>query len=384
MTSPEISVLIYTAREDYPYIGKAEGWHCFEPFLRTLSDQTFRDFELVLVDALWESRPDWFRDRPQPFPVKHVPARPNHWHELGRIGISAQINRGFAWVDGRYVWMGAENNLFPPHHLALVSELCRSGMTPVGWYGIADREYAFRPFDQPIAEMGVERGTEVDTRKSCPNVSFNLHGFTRDDLGTMDHRASRFVVDPSLTVTQCHHQNYFGYSSVHTDAAIAVNGFDELMDGRMGLQDVDFGGRLDRYGCNLVMHRNLYVIEPPTKALQDGGVFGGGIRHQVPFQCNYAIWWFNRLTNRRVNTSLPVGFIQDVQERVCGKACPIRDDCRGGRIGESKLFPFCSGEQQATALAWYTNPPGRNLSSERDLRKRSSPPYNRSCIIEAR
>ena len=152
----------------------------------------------------------------------------------------------------------------------------------------------------------------------------------------------------------------------------------------MGLQDVDFGGRLDRYGCNLVMHRNLYVIEPPTKALQDGGVFGGGIRHQVPFQCNYAIWWFNRLTNRRVNTSLPVGFIQDVQERVCGKACPIRDDCRGGRIGESKLFPFCSGEQQATALAWYTNPPVRNLSSERDLRKRSSPPYNRSCIIEAR
>lgn len=139
---PELTVLIYTAQRDYPYAGKAESWHCFEPSLRTLADQTFKDFEVVLVDAHWEKRSDYFAKHPQPFPVKHVPTSPNYWHERKLPGLAAQLNRGFAWADGKYIWMGGENNLFPPHHLALAVELLRLGKLPAAWYVISDRDRA--------------------------------------------------------------------------------------------------------------------------------------------------------------------------------------------------------------------------------------------------
>jgi hypothetical protein len=369
---PEVTMLIYTARTDYPYAGKAEGWHCFEPFLRTLRDQTFKDFELVLVDALWESRPEWFKDHPQPFPVKHVSSRPNYWQDRGRPGLSAQLNRGFVWADGKYVWMGAENNMFPPHHLELFVELSRAGKVPVGWYGIVDERTA--------AERGVV--TRVDGTTSdggsglCPDVIFNLHGFVRDDVVTWDHRGGKFVTDPSLVIAPCHHQNYFGYSSVPLDAAIAINGFDELMDGTMSLLDCDFGSRLELHGCDLVMHRNLYVIEPPV-ATPD---YGGGIRRRAPFQCNYALWWYNRLSGRKVNMRLPVSFVEDVRELSCRSNCLIKEGCSSGQYSESLVYPFCGGLQEPAALEWFAHASDLDLVAQRELRKLGGPPYDRAFI----
>lgn len=380
MPAPEITVLIYTARDDYPYVGKAEGWHCFEPFLRTLADQTFRDFELVLVDALWETRSDWFKNRPQPFPVKHVPSKPNYWQERGRVGLSSQINRGFVWADGRYVWMGAENNLYPPHHLALVAELCRSGKVPAAWYGSADRGCLTWGSDgQLFYNNSAHEGK--GTPGPCPDVSFNMHGFTREDLYTMDHRAARFADDTSLVISPCHHQHYYGYSSVPLDVADAVNGFDELMDGIKSLQDCDFGDRIVHAGCSLVMHRDLYVVEPPTK--QESGTevgYGGGIRNMTSFQCNYAILMHNQLTGRRVNTGLSPGYVEDVQERICRGVCPIQEKCKGGSIGESPMYPFCAGEHEAMAREWHANISSRDLKSERESRRAGRAPYDKGFV----
>lgn len=364
---PEITVLIYTARDDYPYVGKAEEWHCFEPFLRTLADQTFRDFELVLVDALWETRPDWFRDHPQPFSVKHVPSKPNYWQERGRVGLCAQINRGFVWADGQYVWMGAETNLYPPHHLALVAELCRSGKVPSAWYGSANHNC-------------FPEGKGIPS--PCPDISFDMCGFTREDLCTVDHRSKRFIDDPALVISPCHQQHYYGYSAVPLNVAIAVNGFDELMDGVMALQDCDFSGRIVRAGCSLVMHRDLYVVEPTTKPESGKEVgYPGGIRGGVPFQCNYAILQYNQLAGRRVNTRLPPGYAEDVQTRVCRGICPVQEKCRGGTLGaESLMYPFCAGEHEAMARERHTAAPNRDLNAERESRKSRKPPYDKGFI----
>ena len=357
---PEISVLIYTARDDYPYMGKAKSWHCFEPFLRTLAKQTFKDFELVLVDALWETRPDWFSTRPQPFPVKHVPSKPNYWQERGRVGIAAQINRGFIWADGKYVWMGAENNLYPPHHLKLISDIFRSGKVPVAWYGMADR------FDRSKA-LG-----------ACPPVSFDLEGFTRDDLGEMDHRASRLL---GSTTFSCPPEWYYGYSGLPLETALAVNGFDELMDGIKSLHDCDMGNRVVRAGCQLQMHRDLYVIEPTTKPETGAEVgYGGGIRNASSFQCNYAILKHNELSGRRVNVRLPSGYVGDVQARVCRGICSIKDKCSSGTIPESSLYPFCAGEHEATARDWHINAPDHELRTDAESRRQRLPPYDRGFI----
>jgi hypothetical protein len=366
---PEITVLIYTARNDYPYVEKAAGWHCFDPVLRTLADQTFKDFELLIVDAHWEKRSDWFATRPQPFPVKHVPSSPNYWHDRGSPGLSAQLNRGFAWADGKYVWMGGENNLFPSHHLALAAELFRSGKLPSAWYAISDR---------------VDGAFVSESEGPLPNVQYSIHGFTRTDVKSVDHRAARFVNDPSLVLSPCHENNFFGYSGLPIDAAIAVNGFDELMDGCMSLQDCDFGCRLGARGYQMVMHRDLYVVEPPTKPLPNVDGWGGGIGHKVRFQCNYAILLHNKLSGRRVNTALPPGYAEDVQKRICleGGACSVRAKCVGGQISESEQYPFCGGKLETMAREWHAAAPVRDLATERELRKQRVAPYDRAFISE--
>src|SRR5882724_8758628 len=226
MSDPRISILIYTARGDHPYDDRS--WHCFDPVVKTLAAQTFTDFELVLVDMLWDSRSDWFEKNPQSFRVKHVPSKPNYWQDRGRVGLCAQINRGFAWSDGELVWMGGENNMFPPTFFESVwNTYKQTGAAPVAWYVIA--------------------GTALkEPHPQCP-VEFDVLGYTRQHVTDVDHRGFRFS-DPALKISECHHQNYFGYSSVPREAAYAVNGFDELFDGQWGLFDVDFGSRLNLHG----------------------------------------------------------------------------------------------------------------------------------------
>ena len=128
--TPSISVLCYTARNDHPFIDRPD-LHCFDLMAGSLATQTFGDFELILVDTLWEQRPDWFKEHPQPYPVKHVPSSPNFWHSLGRCGIVAQINRGIAWCDGELLFVGSESCIWPTHFLQLAWELYQQGTIPV-------------------------------------------------------------------------------------------------------------------------------------------------------------------------------------------------------------------------------------------------------------
>jgi len=364
---PEITVLIYTARNDRPFAGKAEGLHCFEPVARTLAAQSFQDFELVVVDALWESRRSWFEDNPQPFAVKHVPSQPNYWQDRGRPGLSAQLNRGFVWADGRYVWMGDEKVLFPPHFLGLAAELFHAGTCPSAWYALADRHAGAHDPNVPPGP--------------CPPADFDMLGFTRDDVFSVDHRAARFLRRDALQAA-CHPHNFYGYSGVPLEVAVAVNGFDQLMDGQMALQDCDFGTRLGLAGASLVMHRDLYVISTPVARAK------GYFSPHKAFKCNYAIQLYNELTRRRVNTALPAGYVEEVQGRVCRGACHLGRKCRAGsedpqmpgRIGESDVYPFCGGEQEALARQWFGEQPLVELGEEIARRKAGEVPYDRVTV----
>lgn len=388
--SPKITVLIYTARADYPYVDPT--WHCFDPVVKTLAAQTFKDFELVIVDMHYEKRPDWFAKNPQPFAVKHVPSSPNYWHERKRIGLCAQINRGFAWADGELIWMGGENNMFPPTLLERAWQVHRSGTVPVAWYAVCR----------------TEAGTP---HRDCP-ADFNLLGFTRAHVAEMDHRAKRFIDDRMLRTSPCHYQNYFGYSSVPTDTAVAMNGFDELLDGQCGLSDVEFGGRLDLAGKKMTLARDLYIVEPPVAPAsvihaRNGARDGDpppayeGIWHQVAFKCHYAILLHNRATGRIVNRPLPAGYVEDVKARTCFGECGLKEKCAAGQkhaatpsppggtpadgsasqyIDESKYFPFCEGKNHEMAAAFFASPPVRDIAAERIDRRAGRAPFDRGFI----
>lgn len=359
MTAPKISVSIFTARGDHPYTNP--DWHCFDPVVKTLAAQTFTDFELVLVDTLWDQRPDYFIKNPAPFPVKHVPSKPNYWQERGRPGLSAQINRGFVWADGELVWIGGEDNMFPPQHLERVwTAYKQTGKTPLAWYGICGAEKK----DQP--------------HPRCP-AQFDLLGYTQYHVTDMDHRGFQFVDNPNLQIADCHHQNYFGYSSVPLEAALRINGFDELFDGQWGLFDCDFGSRLNLAGVEMILSRDIYVMEPPVVS---AGVYGGGIIRVDAFKCHYAIYLHNRASGRKVNSGLPDGYIEDVKRVACYGQCAIKAKCASGdpTVGERLYYPFCEGKTAQIARDWFRDAPVRDLVADREARRKGEFPYHLGTI----
>lgn len=105
-----ISVILPTARGDYPIIG-LPNVHMFQPTIDSLKIQTFKDFELIVIDALYHLRPKLFQGEPfhsdkLPFHIKHVPiehnARFNHafWMNNKRWNVCGTLNTGIIHAKG--------------------------------------------------------------------------------------------------------------------------------------------------------------------------------------------------------------------------------------------------------------------------------------------
>ena len=78
--------------------------HLFEPTLASMKAQTMRDFEIIVVDVLYHTRKDYFKNMDLPFKVKHLPATPNIWLENGFMGICTQYNKGIIYADGELLF----------------------------------------------------------------------------------------------------------------------------------------------------------------------------------------------------------------------------------------------------------------------------------------
>lgn len=354
--SPRISVVITTSRGAFPFAGRPE-LDCLEPVARTLAEQTFRDFELILIDSHWKARPDWFLAHPQPYPVIHAPAAPNHWHEVERSGACAQINRGLAWATGELVWLGSENCLYPPHFLALAWDIYQTGMLPSAWHVrcVAER------LEQPAP---------------CP-ATFRLLDYTEQHVrpGDVDHRALPFISSPSLQHYHVDHANFFNHSGVPHDLWIELNGYDEAFDGDLTLSDCDVGSRLDLlgHGSKLRMHRDLYVVK-------NGG--GGGYKGNVGIKCNYALYLRNRtLKLARATQELDEGDLRYLRDTICGNVCSIRERCRTNpAAGEHRLYPFCGDGNDPLYQHWLRRPPRSDLQNEIGKRREGQTPYDRATI----
>ena len=108
MTS--ISVILPTARGDYPIVG-LPNLHMFQQTIESLKIQTFKDFELIIIDALHHLRPKLFQGEPfhlgkLPFPVKHIPIehndRFNHrfWMDNRKWNVCGTLNTGIIHARG--------------------------------------------------------------------------------------------------------------------------------------------------------------------------------------------------------------------------------------------------------------------------------------------
>ena len=356
----KISVIVYTARDDRPYLER-EDLHCFDPVTQTLAAQEFRDFELIVVDALWDQRGDWFAEHPQPFPVKHVPPRANQWHAMGRPAVACQCNTGLAHAEGDLCWIGAENNLYPPHLLGLVWNLYeQQGIIPVAYYGF------------------VRVGAHPREAKPMPVAVPDMLGYPGASALYADHRADRWLEPDAPEMSLCHHQNTFAYMALPTELALEINGYDEAFDGDLDTMDVDLGSRIQMAGHwdALKMHRRVYVVEPMTWSSWRSRIVRGPV-----IKCGYGMWlWARKFQRVRANLPRPADWVEQTKQ-ICERECSLGDDCRRDRQGvkhsEGRLYPFCTHDNLELRDQWLRGFPFFDLAEHRRLAAAHAPPFDR-------
>jgi hypothetical protein len=97
------------------------GVHIFEFLMQSLRKQTFKDFEVVIADVLFDERKTYFTHRPEKFSVKHVPVKPNIWIDKGYCAISTTKNTCLLHANNEVIVFTDDCSYLNERHLEIVA-----------------------------------------------------------------------------------------------------------------------------------------------------------------------------------------------------------------------------------------------------------------------
>jgi len=86
------------------------------------------------VDTLYERRKNYFKNMDLPFPIKHIPAKPNLWREKGLPGISTQYNKGIIHADGELLFFTGDSHMVTETFMENLWTRYQEGYFPLAWY----------------------------------------------------------------------------------------------------------------------------------------------------------------------------------------------------------------------------------------------------------
>lgn len=205
MRKPKVTVLLITVRpEEGAYIEHPD-WHVLSKVVDDLNAQTFKDFELIVVDGVDRGgapleKADFCYDRIKP--------KENLWTRNRKCCISNYRNTGLAWARGELVINLDDCCYLPPVYLQLFWQ---------AW----------------------------NEHKICLSATWPHNG---------DQRIPRNdILNPDVCFVQkqaAPRGQVFGFGSYPLEAALQLNGYDEAYDGGMGLEDIDWGCRLADAGLS--------------------------------------------------------------------------------------------------------------------------------------
>lgn len=204
MTTPKISVLLCTVRDEQGAYTAHPEWGCVEKVLRDLDKQTFRDFEVVIVDGVTSRCPKrtqynlGFNGTPGPR-VKHLPpTQRSPWVRGKHVAICAYRNTGIAAATGELIVNLDDCCELPPEFLRAF------------WHCWSNH-------------------------RTCLAMRWPENG---------DTRAQGVVTQPGMV---------YGFGSYPLRAALQLNGYNEAFDGGQGLEDGEWSTRLFRHGVRMML-----------------------------------------------------------------------------------------------------------------------------------
>lgn len=212
----KISVLMSTVRNNYPLINHPDMF-IFEPTIKSLKKQTFKDFEFVINDYRYDIRAGLMKKR-YGFPVKHVRPKYSIWDKMRYPAIYNGFNSAIIHADGELCVLLGDCCEISPNFLERCWYWYNKGYFAVA---VADVENNYRKDD-------MFRKNLLKQQEYCP-------------IGSR--------------------QATWGYNSYSLKALFEVNGFDENFDGTNHQGDDDIGVRLGLAGYNFMLDGSMKAFE---------------------------------------------------------------------------------------------------------------------------
>jgi len=284
----DISFMMATARNDFPIIG-LPNIHVLQPTIESLKIQSFKDFEFVLVDGLYHLRPKLFKGEPfredkLPFLVKHVPIEHNEMFnhrfpmDNRRWNICGSLNTAVIHASGELLVRLDDCSEFSSDYTQRFWDGYQSGYFPCAQH-VRFLEGKPAYLNDDYRKRGYESSTSVNY--GCKNALEH----NRDEILKQIYGEGGLIRDTRYEIVKkeggrkiAPPEWYYGYSSVSLEAALNVNGWDELFDFDKSLEDSDMGSRLSMAGYKdkFLLDINHQVVEhehgPISENLIDNNV----------------------------------------------------------------------------------------------------------------
>lgn len=363
----DISILEITARSSFPTLG-LPNLHLWEPTLQTLAKQTKKSFEYIVIDCFYHERPDYFKEHNYGLRIKHVPAAPNPWNELGLCQTCHQFNKGMVHADGELILTNADSSMIPPDLLANLWRHYLDGYFVSLGFGAdltfaANEELKERKMPPDNEHEFTWQGMKLVNDPPVPTDWYRFLGFEGKRV-SMDHRYEKLFRNNVMEMSLINPNWYFGISTVSLEAMLKLNGYDLNFDGDSVLSDIDAGRRLYLAGYKkLAMFRDSYVIEAYAKL-----GWHPKMKPRIEIKCNWALLLYNWHSNRfRVNEPLSPSDIDRMMHDICGFRCHLQKTCKEFYKNRA---PFYDKSVMPYFEHWKKNVMSENIDylEERELR----------------
>jgi hypothetical protein len=302
--------------------------HHFDLVIQALAAQTYRNFELIISDYLFDVREFNWGAMPGPgFPIFHTPITHSLAKNMGYCAICATRNSGIMFSSGSY--------------LLFLDDCCT--------------------FTNDLLQNIVH---EYQTKKVFTNALFTR--LVGNEFSSRDCRWD--IIEASKQECLVNRTDTYGYLSCSLESMLKLNGACELYDWSRNLEDIDLGKRLVAAGYKISINRKIFITEQEHSSESFCGE--KNIQFKENLHCDGPILYM-KLERRHGND-----FIQANRRGFTPEEMALMKPCYklSGEICLASSRRCCMVDNRVALMQhpdcdmYFRNPPIFDLANERQIR----------------